>query len=139
MWGHLTEKDSRQINMLAQILVAEVFNFGGICSKSQGQFPTEARMISILNLIDLILNIYTWIIIAVVVMSWLIGFNIINGHNNIVRQIRYALYRLTEPVLGPIRRILPDLGGIDLSPIVALVAIWFIRSLMWEYGPRLLM
>ncbi len=96
-------------------------------------------MISILNLIDLILNIYTWIIIAVVVMSWLIGFNIINGHNNIVRQIRYALYRLTEPLLGPIRRILPDLGGIDLSPLVALVAIWFVRSLMWEYGPRLLM
>jgi YggT family protein len=96
-------------------------------------------MISILNLIDLVLNIYTWIIIAVVVISWLIGFNIINGHNNIVRQIRYALHRLTEPVLGPIRRILPDLGGIDLSPIVALIAIWFIRSLLQEYGPRLLM
>ncbi len=95
-------------------------------------------MISILNLIDLVLNIYTWIIIAVVVMSWLIGFNIINGQNDIVRQIRYALFRLTEPVLGPIRRLLPDLGGIDISPIVVLVAIWFIRSLLWEYGPRLL-
>ena len=95
-------------------------------------------MISILNLIDLVLNIYTWIIIAVVVMSWLIGFNIINGQNHIVRQIRYALFRLTEPVLGPIRRLLPDLGGIDISPIVVLVAIWFIRSLLWEYGPRLL-
>ena len=94
-------------------------------------------MISILNLIDLILNIYTWIIIAVVIMSWLIGFNIINGHNNIVRQIRYALDRITEPVLGPIRRVLPDLGGIDISPIIALIAIWFIRSLLWEYGPRL--
>ena len=95
-------------------------------------------MFSILSLIDLILNIYTWIIIAAVVMSWLIGFNIINGHNDIVRQIRYALYRITEPVLGPIRRILPDLGSIDISPIVALIAIWFIRSLLWEYGPRLL-
>ena len=60
------------------------------------------------------------------------------GHNDIVRQIRYALFRLTEPVLGPIRRFLPDLGGIDLSPIVALIAIWFLRSLLWEYGPRLL-
>jgi YggT family protein len=94
-------------------------------------------MISILNLIDLILNIYTWIIIAVVILSWLIAFNIINGHNNIVRQIRYALYRITEPVLGPIRRMIPDLGGIDISPIIALIAIWFIRSLLWEYGPRL--
>lgn len=94
-------------------------------------------MISILNLIDLILNIYTWIIIAVVILSWLIAFNIINGHNDIVRQIRYALERITEPVLGPIRRLLPDLGGIDVSPIVALIAIWFIRSLLWEYAPRL--
>lgn len=96
-------------------------------------------MISVLQLIDLVLSIYWWIIIAVVVMSWLIGFNIINGHNDIVRQIRYALFRLTEPVLGPIRRILPDLGGIDLSPLVVLVALWFIRNLLQEYGPRLLM
>ena len=96
-------------------------------------------MLSILSLIDLILNIYWWILIAVVVMSWLIGFNIINGQNNIVRQVRYALYRLTEPVLGPIRRFIPDLGGLDFSPLVALIAIWFIRSLLWEYGPRLVM
>lgn len=96
-------------------------------------------MISILQLIDLILNIYTWIIIAVVIVSWLVAFNIINGHNDIVRQIRYALHRITEPVLGPVRRILPDLGGIDISPIIVLIAIWFIRSLLWEYGPRLLM
>jgi YggT family protein len=84
-------------------------------------------MYQVLLLLDLLLQIYMWIIIAVVVMSWLIGFNIINGHNDIVRQIRYALYRLTEPVLGPIRRILPDLGAIDISPMVVLIAIWFIR------------
>ena len=96
-------------------------------------------MLSILNLIDLLLNIYWWILIAVVVMSWLIGFNIINAQNNIVRQVRYALYRLTEPVLGPIRRVVPDFGGLDFSPLIALIAIWFIRSLLWEYGPRLAM
>lgn len=95
-------------------------------------------MLSILSLIDLILNIFSWIIIVAVIVSWLISFNIINGHNDIVRQVRYALFRLTEPVLGPIRRILPDLGSIDISPIVVLIAIWFIRSLLWEYGPRLL-
>jgi YggT family protein len=94
-------------------------------------------MLSILNLIDLLLNIYTWILIATVVMSWLIAFNIINNHNNIVRQVSYALYRLTEPVLGPIRRLLPDLGGLDISPIIVLIAIWFIRNLLWEYGPQL--
>ena len=94
-------------------------------------------MLSILNLIDLLLNIYTWILIATVVMSWLIAFNIINNHNNIVRQVSHALYRLTEPVLGPIRRLLPDLGGLDISPIIVLIAIWFIRNLLWEYGPQL--
>ncbi|MFZ5677311.1 MAG: YggT family protein [Pseudomonadota bacterium] len=91
----------------------------------------------VLWLIVTILDIYFWILIAAVVMSWLIGFNIINGHNDIVRQIRYALYRLTEPVLGPIRRFLPDLGGIDLSPLVALIALQFIRYLVIYYGIRL--
>lgn len=84
-------------------------------------------MYQILLLIDLLLKIYMGIIVAAVVMSWLIGFNIINSHNDIVRQIRYALYRLTEPVLGPIRRILPDLGAIDISPMIVLIALWFIR------------
>lgn len=95
-------------------------------------------MVSILQLIDLLLSIYMWIVIAVVILSWLTAFNIINRHNDIVRQISYALHRLTEPVMGPIRRVLPDLGGLDISPIIVLVAIWFIRSLLWEYGPRLL-
>ena len=80
-------------------------------------------MVSILNLIDLILSIYMWIVIAVVIMSWLVAFNIVNRHNDIVRQISNVLYRLTEPVLGPIRRVLPNMGGLDLSPIVVFIAI----------------
>ena len=81
------------------------------------QAKARPRCVSLLQLIDLILTIYMWIIIAVVILSWLVAFNIINRQNDIVRQISYALYRLTEPVLGPIRRLLPDLGGLDLSPI----------------------
>jgi YggT family protein len=73
-----------------------------------------------------------------VVMSWLTAFNIINRHNNFVSQVSYALYRLTEPVLGPIRRILPDLGGLDFSPVVALILLQFIRYLVIYYGVRLL-
>ena len=69
----------------------------------------------ILNL----LNLYFWVILITVIMSWLIGFNVINGANPYVRQISYALHRLTEPLLGPIRRFLPDLGGLDVSPIVS--------------------
>jgi YggT family protein len=95
-------------------------------------------MLSLLSLIDLVLSIYMWIIIAVVIVSWLLAFNIVNGRNDFVRQLVYALSRLTEPVLGPIRRVLPDLGGLDISPMVALIAIWFIRSLLAEYGPRLI-
>lgn len=95
-------------------------------------------MISVLNLLDLLIQLYIYILIATVVMSWLIAFNIINRHNNFVRQVSYALYRLTEPVLGPIRRFLPDLGGLDISPIIVFVILYFLRSLLWEYGPRIL-
>jgi YggT family protein len=92
----------------------------------------------ILWLILTILDIYFWILIAMVVMSWLVAFNIINNHNNFVRQVNYALYRLTEPVLGPIRRFLPDLGGLDISPIIAIIALQFIRYLVVYYGVQLL-
>ncbi|MBC8038556.1 MAG: YggT family protein, partial [Rhizobiales bacterium] len=64
-----------------------------------------------------------------------IAFNVINGSNPYVRQVGYALRRLTEPLLGPIRRILPDLGGIDISPIVLLLALYFLRRLLiWIFG-----
>jgi YggT family protein len=96
-------------------------------------------MLSVLRLIDLALSIYMWIIIAVVILSWLVAFNIINRHNDIVRQVSYGLSRLTEPVLAPIRRMLPNLGGLDISPLIVIIAIWFLRNLLWEYGPALAM
>jgi len=91
-----------------------------------------------IDLIITIINIYIWIIIAMVVMSWLVGFNVVNMQNDFVRQIRYALYRLTEPLLGPIRRFLPDLGGLDISPMVLLLALWFLQRLIVFYGPQIL-
>ena len=81
-------------------------------------------------LILTIINIYFWIILAMVVMSWLIAFGIINRSNPYVRQIGYALDRLTEPLLRPIRRVLPDLGGIDISPIVLLIGLQFLGILV---------
>lgn len=89
-------------------------------------------------LILTILDIYFWIILITVIMSWLIAFNVINGANSYVRQVGYALRRLTEPLLGPIRRLLPDLGGIDISPIVLLIVLQFVRYLVAYYGYRLL-
>jgi len=90
-----------------------------------------------IELINTIINIYIWIIIAMVVMSWLVGFNVINMQNDFVRQIRYALFRLTEPGLAPIRRFLPDLGGLDLSPLVLLIALFFVQKLIVYYVPML--
>ena len=88
----------------------------------------------ILNL----LNLYFYIILASVIISWLIGFNVINGANPYVRQIGYALHRLTEPLLGPIRRVLPDLGGLDISPIILLLGLQFIQYLIVYYAARLM-
>ena len=88
-------------------------------------------MLALFRTIDLALDIYTWILIASVIFSWLFAFNVINGRNQFVAMVGDFLHRATEPALRPIRRILPDLGGIDISPIVLLLIIFFIRQLMW--------
>lgn len=84
-------------------------------------------MESVIWLVNTLFTLYWWVILAMVVMSWLTAFNIVNHTNPYVRQVSYFLGRLTEPVLGPIRRILPDLGGIDISPIILLIALEFLR------------
>lgn len=88
-------------------------------------------------LILTVIDLYFWIIIAMVVMSWLIGFNVINVQNQFVRQVQYVLFRLTEPLLGPIRRFMPDLGGVDISPMVLLVGLIFLQRLIIHYAPML--
>lgn len=96
-------------------------------------------MLAILRTVDLALDIYTWIIIASAVFSWLYAFNVVNSRNRFVASTGEFLYKVTEPALRPIRKILPDLGGIDISPIVLLLAIFFIRQFMWTtLAPMLL-
>jgi len=89
-------------------------------------------MQSLLLLIDQIIYIYIWILILTVVFSWLIAFNVINTQNRFVFTVVNILHRLTEPLLGPIRRFLPDLGGLDISPVVLLLLLYFVRNLLWE-------
>ena len=83
----------------------------------------------ILWLLHTVINIYFWIILAMVIMSWLIAFGIVNRSNPYVRQVGQVLDRLTEPLLRPIRRFLPDLGGIDISPIILLIGLQFLGIL----------
>ncbi len=89
-------------------------------------------MLSIIWLINNLFNLVWWLILASVVLSWLFAFNIVNVNNPTVRQISHGLSRLTEPLLAPIRRILPNLGGIDLSPIVLLIGLEFLRRFIIE-------
>ena len=87
-------------------------------------------MYAVITLIDAILQIYTWIVIIYVIMTWLVQFNVMNMRNQFVAMIGNVLHRLTEPVLRPIRKIMPHLGGLDISPVVLLLALFFIRNLI---------
>ena len=89
-------------------------------------------MLALFQTIDLALNLYTWVLIASAIFSWLYAFNVINSRNQFVNAIGSFLFNVTEPVLRPIRRILPNLGGIDISPIIVVLIIFFIRSFMWN-------
>jgi len=87
-------------------------------------------MIALLNLIDTLITLYIWVIIIGVVLSWLIAFNVINTHNRFVYLVVDTINRLTEPVLRPIRNLLPNLGGLDISPVILLLLLFFIQNLI---------
>ena len=87
-------------------------------------------MIELLEFISKLLGLYIVILIAAAVMSWLIAFNVVNTRNHLVAMVGEFLYRVTEPVLGPIRRSLPNLGGLDISPVVIIIIIWFIQMVI---------
>ncbi|WP_439572344.1 YggT family protein [Phreatobacter sp.] len=90
-------------------------------------------MKAIIDIIIIALNIYWWVIIISAVLSWLIAFNVVNYRNQVVAQIDQTLRALTEPVLAPIRRRMPNLGVVDLSPIVLLLGIVFIQLVLSYY------
>ena len=92
-------------------------------------------MQSIFLLIDVVLNLYTWALIISVILTWLVQFNVINTSNQFVYMVGDFLYRITEPALRHIRRVVPAVGGLDLSPLILLLGIFLLRSLLREYGP----
>ena len=89
-----------------------------------------AYMIAIFNLLTSIIDIYTFLLIMSVVLSWLVAFNVVNTQNRFVYMVGDFLHRITEPVLGPIRRFMPNMGGLDISPIILILALYFIRDLL---------
>jgi YggT family protein len=93
-------------------------------------------MQSLYNLIYTIIQLYIFVIIAAAVMSWLVAFNVLNTHNRFVAVVYDMLNRLTEPALRPIRRILPNLGGIDISPVILILLLIFLQNLLLEYFIR---
>jgi len=90
-------------------------------------------MRAFLDVILLALQFYTYLVIGAAILSWLVAFNVVNARNDVVRSIWDFLYRATEPALRPIRRILPNLGGIDVSPIILLLGIFFLQRVIALY------
>ena len=85
-------------------------------------------------LISEVIWIYIYIVIAAVIMSWLVGLNVVNSRNDLVRSIGNFLYQVTEPALAPIRNLLPNMGGIDFSPMILIIALIFLDKLVfWVY------
>lgn len=99
-------------------------------------------MLAVLQIVQLLLNLVWWVIVIQAILSWLIAFNIINTYNDFVRSVWNALQRITEPLYRPIRRILPDFGALDLSPLIVLLLIYILSNIVlpniaasYVYGP----
>jgi YggT family protein len=100
-------------------------------NSATGRDPSAMR--AILDVILVALDLYVWIVIASAIVSWLVAFNVINVRNDFVRAIWNFLYQITEPALRPIRNLLPNLGGIDVAPIILLLGIFFIQRVITLY------
>lgn len=87
-------------------------------------------MIELLGFVSYIVHLYEYVVIAAVVLSWLIAFNVINFQSPFVRSLMQAINAVTEPLLKPIRRAMPDMGGLDLSPVILLLACLFVRAVV---------
>ena len=87
-------------------------------------------MLTILDILRVLLNLLWWIVFVHAIMSWLIAFNVINTYNEYVRAVWNALQRITDPLYRPIRRVLPDFGGLDFSPLIVLLIIMIIRNVI---------
>ncbi len=92
----------------------------------------DVILIPLMQLIMAVINIYVWIVVAGVVLTWLTAFGIVNTSNRAVYLINDFIYRVTEPALRPIRNLLPNMGAVDLSPVVLILLLWFLESILLQ-------
>jgi YggT family protein len=90
-------------------------------------------MRAVLDIILIVLDLYVWLLIAAAILSWLVAFNVVNTRNQFVAAVAEFLYRITEPVLAPVRRMMPNLGGLDISPIIVILIIMFTQRVITYY------
>jgi YggT family protein len=103
---------------------------GYLCGRPQDGREGVFLVLVLLQILDLLLRLVTYVIIAQAILSWLVAFNVINTSNEFVRSVLVALNRMTEPLYRPIRRILPDFGALDLSPMVVLLIVIILRDIV---------
>ncbi len=85
------------------------------------------------NLITTVISLYIWVLVISAILSWLVAFNVVNTRNRAIYMIGEVCYRLTEPVLRPIRRMMPNLGGVDISPVIVILLLVFLRDAVYYY------
>jgi YggT family protein len=105
-----------------------------ISSRVSSSFPrANPAMRAVLDIILIVLELYVWLLIASAILSWLVAFNVVNTRNQFVSMVGEFLYRITEPLLAPIRSVMPNLGGLDISPIILILIIYFIERVIEYY------
>ena len=89
-------------------------------------------LLALIDVVIILLKIVWWIIVVQMILSWLVAFNVINTYNDFVRGLLKGLDRITEPVYRPIRKVLPDFGGLDFSPMVVLLVLWILNRVLYD-------
>jgi len=90
-------------------------------------------LIPLLQLVITVISMFVWAVLINVILSWLVAFGVVNTSNQFVSMVLNMLYRITEPALAPIRRVLPDLGGLDLSPVVLILLLYFVQGVLSRF------
>ncbi len=98
----------------------------------------DVVLLPLIQIINVAINLFIWALIISAILSWLVTFNVVNTRNQFVYMVGNFLYRITEPALRPLRRVIPIMGGIDLSPIALILILWFIQGVLTQLAMRIM-